>query len=187
MFALRVSLVLAVAFFFAQAGSSYAVVRTYATVEETLEMAFPGAEVEERTVKLTPEARGEIEELIKGRFFKRRVPFYIAKKAGQTLGYATVMNEIGKTRYITFMVVLDAGGTVKSVDLLVFRETQGYEIENPRWRKQFEGKTIEDPLRLKRDIRSISGATLSVRAVTKGVKKALAVFRVVRPLLEEVE
>jgi Na+-translocating ferredoxin:NAD+ oxidoreductase RnfG subunit len=184
MFALRVSLALVIAFFFAQAGTSYGVVRTYATVEETLEMAFPGAEFEKKTVKLTPEERKEIEALTKRRFFKRRVDFYIARKAGQTLGYATVMNEIGKTRYITFMVVLDPGGAVKSIHLLVFRESQGYEIDNPRWRRQFEGKTINDPLRLKRDIRNISGATLSVRAVTKGVKNVLAVFQVVRPSFE---
>jgi Na+-transporting NADH:ubiquinone oxidoreductase subunit NqrC len=82
------------------------------------------------------------------------------------------------------MVVLDGAGAVKSVDLLVFRESQGYQVENPAWRKQFIGKTLKDPLRVKRDIRNISGATMSSRAVTKGVKKVLAVFQVVRTLLE---
>jgi Na+-translocating ferredoxin:NAD+ oxidoreductase RnfG subunit len=184
MFALRVSLVLVTAFFFVATGTSYGIVRNYATVEDTLEMAFPGAEFEKKTVKLTPEERKEIETLTKRSFFKRRVEFYIARKQGRTQGYATVANEIGKTKFITFMVVLDPGGAVKSVDLLVFRESQGYEIENPRWRRQFTGKTIKDPLRVKRDIKNISGATLSVRAVTKGVKNILAVFQVVRPSLE---
>jgi Na+-translocating ferredoxin:NAD+ oxidoreductase RnfG subunit len=164
--------------------TSHGGVRTYATEEEVLNMAFPGADIEERTVKITPEIRKTIEDLIKGRFFKKRVSFYIARKGGEPLGYATVTNEKGRKRNITFMVVLDSSGIVKSVDLLVFRESQGYEIENPRWREQFIGKTLKDPLMVKRDIRNISGATMSSRAVTKGVKKVLAVFQMVRPLLE---
>jgi Na+-translocating ferredoxin:NAD+ oxidoreductase RnfG subunit len=164
--------------------TSHGQVRTYATEFEVLELAFPGADIEEKTIKITPEMRKKIEGLVKGRFFKRRVSFYIAEKGGETLGYAAVTNEIGKTKNITFMVVLDNSGGVKSVDILVFRESQGYEIDNPRWREQFVGKTLKDPLRLKRDIRNISGATMSSRAVTKGVKKVLAVFQVVRPMLE---
>lgn len=165
-------------------GLTHAGVRTYASKDEILEVAFPGAEIWERTVEITPEVHKEIETLIKGRFFKKRVSFYIAGKGGERLGYAAVANEVGKTRNITFMVVLDREGAVKSVDIMAFRESQGYEIENPRWRRQFKGKTIKDPLRLKRDISSISGATMSARAVTKGVKRVLAVFQAVRPMLE---
>jgi hypothetical protein len=164
--------------------TSHGGVRTYATEEEVLNMAFPGADIEERTVRITPGMDNKIEDLIKGRFFKKSVSFYIARKDGETLGYATVTNEKGRKRNITFMVVLDGAGAVKSVDLLVFRESQGYQVENPAWREQFIGKTLKDPLRVKRDIRNISGATMSSRAVTKGVKKVLAVFQVVRTLLE---
>ncbi len=163
----------------------HAQLRTYATKSEILESAFPGAEIEKRKVKITPEMRKEIETLIKGRFFRIRFSFYIAKQGGEILGYASVINEIGKTEPITFMVVLDSKAVVKRVDILVFRETQGYEIENKRWRNQFVGKSLKDPLRLKRDIDSISGATLSSRAVTKGVKKILAVFKVVKHLFDE--
>jgi hypothetical protein len=41
------------------------------------------------------------------------------------------------------------------------------------WRKQFRGKTTGDPLQVDRDIRSISGATISVNSVTAGVRAAL--------------
>ncbi len=166
-------------------GPSFGKDRVYATEEEVLEMAFPGAEFAKKTVKISDEDKARVESLTGGKYFKKRVTFHIATIKGELAGYAIKVNEKGKKKNITFMVIIDGAGTVKSVDLLVFRESQGYEIENPRWRKQFEGKTLKDPLKPKRDIDNISGATLSVRAVTKGVKGALAVFSVMRPLLDD--
>ncbi len=185
MFVIRFILVFIILSFSLDSNVLYAKVRAYTTKSEILESVFPDAEIEKKTIKITPEMRREIEVLIKDRFFRRRFSFYVAKSRGEILGYAAEVNEIGKTKPITFMVILDKEGIVKRVDILVFRETQGYEIENPRWRKQFVGKSLKDPLRLKRDIDNISGATLSSRAVTKGVKKVLAVFKVVRQIFEE--
>lgn len=175
----------AVAFIFLLEAPSFGAERVYATEEKVLEMAFPGAEFRKKTVKLSDEDRNQIKTLTGGKYFKRMVTFHIATIDNEVAGYAVKVNEKGKKKKITFMVIIDRAGTVKSVDLLVFRESQGYEIENPRWRSQFEGKTLKDPLKPKRDIDNISGATISVRAVTRGVKRTLAVFSVVRPLLDK--
>jgi len=59
------------------------------------------------------------------------------------------------------------------VDVLVYREPYGGEVAYEAWRKQFRGKTTSDPLKVDKDIRSISGATISVNAVTAGVRTAL--------------
>jgi Na+-translocating ferredoxin:NAD+ oxidoreductase RnfG subunit len=163
----------------------HAISRVYDTRDSVLSNAFPEADIEKKTVKITPEMRREIETITKDRLFRRRFSFLVAKEGGKILGYASEVDEIGKTEPITFMVVLNRDGMVRSVNLLVYRETQGHEIANPQWRKQFEGKSLSDPLRLKKDIDSITGATMSSRAVTKGVKKVLAVFQVVRELLDE--
>jgi hypothetical protein len=40
---------------------------------------------------------------------------------------------------------------------------------------QYDGKSIGNPIRINRDIIGITGATLSVRAMNAGVKKALAI------------
>jgi len=42
------------------------------------------------------------------------------------------------------------------------------------WRKQFRGRTAADSVRVGKNIRSISGATISVHAVTLGVRRMLA-------------
>lgn len=83
---------------------------------------------------------------------------------------------LGKHELITFAVGLAAQGTVTGVEILEYRESHGGEIRDPRWRAQFAGKTARDPLALDRDVRNISGATLSCRHVTDGIKRLLALY-----------
>ena len=54
---------------------------------------------------------------------------------------------------------------------MVYRETYGYEIRNDKWRAQFVGKNANSKLKLDDDIKNISGATLSCRHITDGVKR----------------
>jgi hypothetical protein len=42
------------------------------------------------------------------------------------------------------------------------------------WRKQFRGKTSAAPLTVGKDIKNISGATISSHSVTLGVRRTLA-------------
>lgn len=89
------------------------------------------------------------------------------------LGFATVRNVRGKDQAITFLVAIDAADRLADVDILVYREPYGGEVAYEAWRRQFRGKGAADPLQVGRDIRSISGATISVNAVTAGVRVAL--------------
>lgn len=93
-------------------------------------------------------------------------------------GYFFVHDVIGKQDYITYAVGLDAGGKVKNVEILAYRESHGYEIRNARWRAQFAGKRATDTVKLDADIANISGATLSCRHVTDGVRRILAIYDV---------
>jgi Na+-translocating ferredoxin:NAD+ oxidoreductase RnfG subunit len=97
---------------------------------------------------------------------------------GDTLaGYFFVHDVIGKQEYITYAVALDAEGKVKAVEILAYRETHGYEIRNARWRAQFAGKRAGDGVKLEADIANISGATLSCRHVTDGIRRILAIHQ----------
>lgn len=90
------------------------------------------------------------------------------------LGTFFVDAVIGKQDYIGYALAVDAAGRVLRVDVLDYRETHGWEIRNERWRAQFTGKTVADPVEVNRDIANISGATLSCRHVTDGVRRLLA-------------
>lgn len=101
-----------------------------------------------------------------------------ARAGGRDLGWLAVDQVIGKSELITYAVALDANGTVMSVEVLDYRESHGGEIRLAGWRKQFVGKTGGDPVELNKDIKNISGATLSCRHVTEGVRRLLKVYDV---------
>ncbi len=82
---------------------------------------------------------------------------------------------IGKHEFITFAMGVSSDGKVCGVEILEYRETYGGEIRRPEWRKQFKGKKLSDPIKLGSDIMNLSGATLSSRSVTDGVKRLLAI------------
>ncbi len=69
---------------------------------------------------------------------------------------------------------IDPADRLKDVDILVYREPYGGEVAYEPWRRQFRGKSAGDSLRVGKEIRSISGATISVHAVTLGVRRMLA-------------
>jgi Na+-translocating ferredoxin:NAD+ oxidoreductase RnfG subunit len=78
---------------------------------------------------------------------------------------------------ITYAVALTPDGAVKRVEVLEYRETYGGEIRNPAWRQQFVGKRFGSQLQLGKDIKNISGATLSSRHVTDGVRRLVATWQ----------
>jgi Na+-translocating ferredoxin:NAD+ oxidoreductase RnfG subunit len=90
------------------------------------------------------------------------------------LGFAVVRAVKGKDQPITFLVATDSADRLRDVDILVYREPYGGEVAYEAWRKQFRGKSASDTLEVGRQIRSISGATISVNAVTTGVRRALS-------------
>jgi len=95
-------------------------------------------------------------------------------RADSLLGFAAVGNVLGKDQPITFLVAVDPTDRLKDVDILVYREPYGGEVAYEPWRRQFRGKSARDSLRVGKEIRSISGATISVHAVTIGVRRVLA-------------
>ena len=93
---------------------------------------------------------------------------------GKVLGTFFADAVIGKQEYIGYALALDPVGRVLRVDVLDYRETHGWEIRGERWRAQFTGKSAAAPVALNNDIANISGATLSCRHVTDGVRRLLA-------------
>jgi len=95
-------------------------------------------------------------------------------RGDSVLGFAVVRNVKGKDQPITFLVATDPSDHLKDIDILVYREPYGGEVAYEAWRRQFRGKSAQDTLEVGRQIRSISGATISVNVVTVGVRRALA-------------
>lgn len=86
------------------------------------------------------------------------------------LGFAQVRDVMGKDQPITYLVATDTALVLRDIDILVYREAYGGEVAYEAWRKQFRGRGPQDSLAVGRQIRGISGATISVNAVTLGVR-----------------
>jgi Na+-translocating ferredoxin:NAD+ oxidoreductase RnfG subunit len=99
---------------------------------------------------------------------------YRVSRGGALLGFAQVRNVRGKELPITYLVATDSADALRDIDILVYREPYGGEVAYDPWRKQFRGKTAGAPLQVGKDIRNISGATISSNAVTRAVRKTLA-------------
>lgn len=95
--------------------------------------------------------------------------------SGQRIGTAVIADEQGKYRPITFMAGIDTTLRIIDVRVLVYRESRGGEVRQTRFLRQYRGKSLENPIRINRDIVNITGATISVNSLNAGVRKALAV------------
>lgn len=91
-------------------------------------------------------------------------------------GYFFVDAVVGRHELITYAVALDLAGKVRHVEILEYHEAYGGEIRGAAWREQFVGRAPGDPVRIGRDIRNISGATLSCEHVTDGIRQLLAAY-----------
>jgi Na+-translocating ferredoxin:NAD+ oxidoreductase RnfG subunit len=152
----------------------------YLTVEQAQRALFPEAtQFVQADITLTPELKRRIEEHsgVRVRSTVQRV--WRAEAAGKMLGWFMLDEVIGKHEFITYAVAVAPDGAVKGIDILDYRETHGSEVKNVRWRQQFVGKKSEAPLQLDADIQNISGATLSCKNVTNGVKRLLATYEAV--------
>ena len=146
----------------------------FMTEEDGLKIMLPKSErVRKDVIKLSPEKKALIEERIGWKFPEESFEVYIGETGAQIDGYALVQNTIGKHKPMTYMVGVDNKGRVSDIELLVFRESRGSEIRQKRFNTQYEGKTVLDPIRINKDIINISGATMSVRSMSAGIKRVL--------------
>ena len=154
------------------APSAFAV--QYLSVEQAQHAIFPGGKFAPAPVKLTPAQRSAIGKKSGVRVLKDEQQVWRVSGGG----WFFVDEVVGKHDFITYAVGLNTDGSVKQIEVMVYRETYGYEIRNEKWRAQFVGKTGQSGLKLDDDIKNISGATLSCRHITDGVKRLLAFYEV---------
>lgn len=148
----------------------FAYATTYLTVEQAQQAIFPGVKLQRVPVVLSDGQKKAIEERTGVRVRVAELELWKAADGSLFL----VDEVLGKHELITYAVGISAAGVLRQVEILDYREKQGAEIRSPEWRAQFVGKTAAAPLKLDQDIRNISGATLSCRHVTDGIKRLLA-------------
>lgn len=146
----------------------------FMTEEDAVKIMLAGSErVRKDVIRLSQEKKDVIEQRIGWKFPEESFELYIGETGDRIDGYAMVHNTIGKHKHMTYMVGVDNRGACTDVELLVFREAKGSEVRRKRFNAQYEGKTVSDPIRINKDIINITGATMSVRSISAGVKRVL--------------
>lgn len=110
---------------------------------------------------------------------------------GSLVGYVVMSAGKGYGGDVEIMVGINLAGQVTGVTVLSHEETPGLgaNCEDELWLNKFVGAESEEKLAVNKDggeIDALTSATITSRAVTEGVNKALYAFRVVTGL-EKVE
>ncbi|GJE37354.1 FMN-binding protein [Methylobacterium persicinum] len=146
----------------------------YLTLAEAQRILFPGASLTPVTVALSSDQVAAIEAELGVTVRNRQVRAWKAS----TGGWLIVDEVLGKHEFIPIALAIDRSGAVRGVEILEYRESYGDGVREAGWRAQFTGKRRGAALRLGEDIRNISGATLSSRHITDGVKRLLTTYAV---------
>jgi Na+-translocating ferredoxin:NAD+ oxidoreductase RnfG subunit len=163
---------------------------TLLTKEEALKEVFwPGAEIEKETVELKGGTLDKIKERLGGSLeyyqegsesakveAQTTVDFYFAKKDGERKGVALIDVEPGKWGPVEFIIAMTTDASVKNVRVISYQEQRGRPIAMLSFMNQYRGKTSSSPLQVGKDIVGVSGATISSRAATFTVKKAIVMY-----------
>lgn len=161
------------------APSAYVYAAQYMSVEQAQALIFAKAdEFVAAPLTLTPE---QIERIQKDAGVKVRSPqqqVWLVRAKGELLGWFILDQVIGKHEYITYAAGINPDGSFRQLQIIEYREAYGSQVRFLKWRDQFVGKTAADPVELENDIQSISGATMSCRHVTEGVKRLLVTAQV---------
>ena len=158
-----------------------AVAQSPEEVTETAQAVFGSpVRLEALVTRFSAPVRAELTRRNDGAHPWEKVAAWRAVHDGTTVGAVFVDNVKGKSRPITYLVAFDMEGGIVGMEVLRYRESHGGEIRAPMFRKQFTGKTHADPLRVGTDIRNISGATISCRAVARGARALATLIQYLR-------
>ena len=153
--------------------SSLALARgVYQTPRDFVSEVFAGDPPKAKVLWITKKLRPAVQEIMGHKLNRLRIRYW-----RQNNRSSWVLEEIGKEKPITVGLVVSRNSNnesqLESLRVLEYRESRGDEVRQAFFRDQFTGATLTAEQQLDRPIDSISGATLSTRALTKLVRLAL--------------
>jgi len=160
-----INLVLAILVFFALSVRA----ETYPQAEEAIKSIFPAFQ--------SYKAESHILD-------NQEIKVFTIFSDNDIIGWAVILDEMGKIKPITFLVGIDIQGQVLGVRILEYRDIFGSEIKRKSFLRQFQGKSSKDPMAVGRDIDAVTSATISSAAAALAVKKSLEVIEKMRKLIK---
>lgn len=154
------------------AAPALAAAKIYVQVEQAQQMIFPGQKLTQRPIVLADDIRSKMQELS-----SVREPFKSERIWRTDKGDWFIVDEVvGKHEMVKYALGINADGTIKQIEILEYVESYGYEVGEVAWKQQFYGKNSSATFKLNQDIKNISGATLSCKHLTDGVKRLMVMY-----------
>lgn len=139
----------------------------YQPPQEFLAETFPQQLPKAKVIWLSGDVRKTATKILTHKPAGLRIRYWANTKKS-----AWVLNEIGKEKPITVGIVIKENKIIK-LKVLVFRESRGSEVRHNFFTQQFNNISLNKDNQLNRHVDGITGATLSVRALTRLSRLAL--------------
>lgn len=146
----------------------------YLQPADFIQQTFGNPAPKARALWLNKSQQKTIKKILAHDFNKLRIRYW---QQGEKSAW--ILNEIGKEKPITIGVVVNQG-KIDNIKVLTFRESRGSEIRHDFFTRQFRQLFLTENQQLNHQIDGISGATLSVRAMTKIARIALFLDQQIR-------
>jgi hypothetical protein len=144
------------------------------TERAALERAFPGSAAERLTLYLTSDEAAAVERSARSKLPSAVVTAFVARKDGGVTGRAILDTHTVRTMPETVLTVVEPDGRLRMALVLQFAEPPDY-LPRDGWLRSLEGRSLDDELWPGRGVRRVTGATLTVQALTEAVRRSLAI------------
>ena len=152
--------------------------KVFMTQDEALKVAFPsGTDIERATAFLTEDQSGSVEKILGEPLDSKIITYYVGRRDGTVRATAYFDTHVVRTLPETIMVVVDENAKIERIDVLSFSEPEEY-LPRKRWIAQLDGRGLDDDMSLRGEIRPMTGASLSARAIVKAARRILALHGV---------
>jgi hypothetical protein len=149
------------------------------TEKAALARAFPDQPVERRTLYLTAEEVSAVQKAARSKLPSPVVTVFEARGAAGDPGRAFLDTHVVRTMPETSLTVVGPDGRLRMVLVLQFGEPPDY-LPRDGWLQTLPATGLSDELWPGRGIRRVTGATLTVQALTEAVRRSLAIDALLR-------
>ncbi|HJS57985.1 MAG TPA: FMN-binding protein [Vicinamibacteria bacterium] len=148
------------------------------TEKAAMERAFPGSAPERLTLYLTSHEVAAVERTARSKLPSAIVTAFVARMDGAVTGRAVLDTHTVRTMPETVLTVVEPDGRLRMALVLQFAEPPDY-LPREGWLRTLEGRPLDDELWPGRGVRRVTGATLTVQALTEAVRRSLAIDELV--------
>lgn len=133
-----------------------------------------GAVVSKQQFTLKPKELKKVQQSAKAKIHTNIIRFYTVKKGKHIEGYAVLLLQVVRTKKAAVLYVISPQESIKSIEIVAFMEPQEYKPKQS-WKNTFKGKRKSDNLFAGKGVPTISGATMTARAIADASRIALAI------------